>query len=336
MTEEEGCRAFSTAADIDALHTCAELLRYESPLVGGFERIIPWRKLSVNPKIPLRLPFATIGVLLGLSLWFIANKWYGPEGGLLALALYCCSPLMVIGGSEVDPTLLATWGFYGAVFLAVATAHSLYAPPGSLGWWREWRNPLLFGITLGVGSAAHFWCLLSLPFAFSYSLFLAPGSRRKLIFSLGVACCLAALVLCACYSFSPEAIVHAIRSAEVVNLKGAAVSTLPMAKEVARTDLILVACTALALLAWCVTRPARHFTNTASLLIIPVVPMFAMFRREDYFSFAYTPVVPFAAMFIGGVFADLMQTRYSRFWRVAAFCLGLAAAITGIRTVAQL
>src|SRR4051812_36763001 len=43
----------------------------------------------------LRSPFLLVGLLLGVSLWYVARRLYGNAGGYIALALYSFSPAMV-------------------------------------------------------------------------------------------------------------------------------------------------------------------------------------------------------------------------------------------------
>ena len=39
-----------------------------------------------------RVPHLAFGLLLGASLWYVARRLYGNEGGFVALTLYCFSP----------------------------------------------------------------------------------------------------------------------------------------------------------------------------------------------------------------------------------------------------
>src|SRR5205085_12322688 len=134
------------------------VIRYErqriSPLMTAIARAVPWRHLPGNAKLWLRLPMIITGLLLGLSVWIIASRWYGAAGGVIALALYCFSPTHVIAGARLAPDILAAWGYFGTIFTAIAIAHSLYASPETLRGMRRWRNVALFALALGVGFAA--------------------------------------------------------------------------------------------------------------------------------------------------------------------------------------
>jgi hypothetical protein len=77
-----------------------------------------------------RLPFLACGLLLGASLWYVARRLCGNTGGFLALTLYCFSPSMIQSSAvwHTEPEILAVWGSFGAIFTAIAVAHTLYAP----------------------------------------------------------------------------------------------------------------------------------------------------------------------------------------------------------------
>jgi len=93
-----------------------------------------------------RLPFLACGLLLGASLWYVARRLCGNTGGFLALTLYCFSPSMIQASAvwHTEPEILAAWGSFGAIFTAIAVAHTLYAPREVVLWnWRRgatWRS----------------------------------------------------------------------------------------------------------------------------------------------------------------------------------------------------
>src|SRR4051812_33142309 len=81
----------------------------------------------------LRSPFLVIGILLGVSLWYVARRLYGNAGGYIALALYSFSPVMVLRGAQIQESGPSAWGVFGIVFTCIAISHNLYAP------WKKWR-----------------------------------------------------------------------------------------------------------------------------------------------------------------------------------------------------
>ncbi|MBV8206501.1 MAG: hypothetical protein JO041_06895 [Acidobacteria bacterium] len=310
MQPDESCRAFAAPS----AETCAGV--EPSPLAAAIAHAVPWRRVSsINPKILLRLPFAAFGLLLGASLALISLRWYGTWGGLVAIVFYCFSPAAVLAGAAVRPDGLAAWGFYGAIFLAVATAHTLYAAPRSLGRWRSWRNPLLWGIALGVGTAAEPWVIFALPFAFAYVWYLVPGRRVEATLKLLAGCAIAGAIAAA-WGFHLRAPASAFGA---ISLQA---STLP--GDAFRAEIPLLAAVGCSLLAWAVARRLRHFSNTAPLLIVPAV---CLLGRP-------ASAVPFAAMFAGGVMGDAVTRQ--RWWRLVAGLLMMAAVVNGLYTVANL
>src|SRR5271170_4343439 len=104
---------------------------------------------SYSPWLP-RLPFLAFGVFLGASLWYVARRLCGKTGGFLALTLYCFSPSIIQSSAvwHTEPEILAAWGSFGAIFTAVAVAHTLYAPREVILW--NWRRIVLLGVSIAI------------------------------------------------------------------------------------------------------------------------------------------------------------------------------------------
>src|SRR5208337_2134750 len=105
-----------------SLVTAAPLLAWPQALAGS-ESSPYWRWLP-------RIPFLAFGIFLGASLWYVSRRLCGNSGGFLALTLYCFSPAVLQATAvwHVEPEILAAWGSFGAIFTAIAVAHTLYAP----------------------------------------------------------------------------------------------------------------------------------------------------------------------------------------------------------------
>src|SRR5580704_13521481 len=97
-----------------------------------------------------RLPYVIFGILAGASLWYVARRLYGNAGGYIALTLYCFSPAILRSSAlyGAEPEMGAAWGAFGAVFTAIAVAHTLYAPREVVVW--NWRRILLLGLSLAL------------------------------------------------------------------------------------------------------------------------------------------------------------------------------------------
>src|SRR5262245_41956810 len=115
----------------------------------------------------LRMPFILIGILLGVSVWYVARRFYGNAGGYVALWLYCFSPAMILYAATIHEAVPPAWGIFGIVFGAIAISHNLYAP------WRKWRyRTVLLGIAAGLAVASHPAAMLLLPVAFAFMFYL--------------------------------------------------------------------------------------------------------------------------------------------------------------------
>src|SRR5580692_1837048 len=152
-----------------------------------------------------RAPYLIFGVLLGASLWYVARRLYGNAGGYIALALYCFSPVILRSSTlySAPPELGAAWGAFGAIFTAIAVAHTLYAPREVVVW--NWRRILLLGLSIAicVGAQFSFWVLL-LP-ALLFMLWVGHVRPGAVLVIFSAACLVAAVLLWAFYGFRPLA-----------------------------------------------------------------------------------------------------------------------------------
>jgi len=90
-----------------------------------------WPRNTANYRIGVgwRTHLFDFGVLLGASLWYVARRLYGNVGGTLPDALLLLAG--IVRSSALwfaEPEIGATWGAFGAIFTAIAVAHTLYAP----------------------------------------------------------------------------------------------------------------------------------------------------------------------------------------------------------------
>jgi hypothetical protein len=299
-----------------------------SPMMRGIAHAVPWRSLPGNPKIWLRLPMIAIGVMLGVSVWIIGRRWYGATGGLAALAIFSFSPALVQAGARFAPQILAAWGIYGVVFTAIALAHACYGAPGTVSAGTRAGKLASFVLALGIGAAAwpSCWFVVALAQAIALSIYVVrarpsptPGesvgqptiSRLLGILSIGVV--LGIAVVLAIYN---------VRWRELGSAWHAFRVDWPFRRELLQPQhWPLVAMMAFALLAWLVSRRSRWFGNSAPLIAAIVFafagPVFAL---------------PFVALFVAGVFADLWQSR-SAVWRLAMVLLLVANAAAGMWAV---
>jgi hypothetical protein len=261
-----------------------------------------------------RIPFLAFGVFLGASLWYVARRLCGNTGGFLALTLYCFSPAMLQATAvwHAEPEILAAWGSFGAIFTAIAVAHTLYAPREVVLW--NWRRIVLLGISLAISVGSQFSMIVVVPIALGFLLYLAPIRRAAALVIWIAACLVALLILFATYFFHAHTFIEALHHASFWGATWRSFTVLAVYREV--TSLILRACPAFALLlpatiatylAWPRT---RYFGNTAPLLVGLLFIALGMAHPHVAGAGFLLASVPFLFIFVSGVLADLMETPY--------------------------
>ena len=326
------------ASGFDAQHSPLLSLVTASPLL-----VVPQRLL--NPEYSTywrwlpRLPFLACGLALGASLWYVARRLCGNTGGFLALTLYCFSPSMIQSSAvwHTEPEILAAWGSFGAIFTAIAVAHTLYAPREVVFW--NWRRIVLLGISLAIAIGSQFSMIVVVPLALAFLLYLAP-IRRGAALTIWVAACAVALVLLlATYFFNLHAFLESIQHASFWGATWRSFTVRAVYREVARE--ILRACPALALLlpaavvtyiAW---PRARYFGNTAPALVALLFIGLGMAHPDQAGAGFLLASVPFLLIFVAGIVADLMETPQSQLVKAAAWALIAANILWSLRALIQ-
>ena len=145
------------------------------------------------------------GLLLGASLWYVARRLFGNAGGYVALVLYCFSPGILRASAlfSAEPEVGAAWGAFGAIFTAIAVAHTLYAPREVILW--NWRRILLLALSLVLAVGSQFSLIVVVPVALAFMLYLAPTRRIAAFVIWMVACAIALLLWYASYFFHARA-----------------------------------------------------------------------------------------------------------------------------------
>src|SRR5271169_492769 len=194
----------------DPDHSPLWYLLASAPLLG-------WHPPDVNTPLYWgwleRLPYIVFGVVLGASVWYVARRLYGNAGGYIALTFYCFSPAILRSSTLwfTEPEVGAAWGTFGAIFTAIAVAHTLYAPREVVVW--NWRRILLLGLSLALAIGSQFSLIILIPIALGFMLYLAPTRRRATVAIWAAACGIAFLLLFACYLFRPGLFWQGIRHA---------------------------------------------------------------------------------------------------------------------------
>jgi hypothetical protein len=251
-------------------------------------------------RLLLRLPFSLIAVLLGGALWWVTRRLYGNAGGYVALGLYCFSPLVVDAATAPSSEILTALGIFAAVYTAMGVAHAMHGPR------RKWRpRIILLTLAFGMVAASHvagIWPMLLLSIVFMVYLAVGHRSPLPMVWLLSIAGML--LLVFASYAFHADAFTYYFRS-------GAARFTYSL-DPVKRLFLSLpnagiTIASATAALLYLITPRSRYFGNTApllcALLLLPLVTT-GVFGEPRLWA------LPFLLAFVGGVFADVLETRH--------------------------
>jgi hypothetical protein len=286
-----------------------------------------------------RAPFILFGILLGASLWYVARRLYGNQGGYIALVLYCFSPGIIRSSSlwAAPPETGAVWGAFGMIFTAIAVAHTLYAPREVVLW--NWRRILLLGLSLALAVGSQFSLVVLIPVALAFMLYLAP-TRRRAALAIWISSCLVGLfLLFAAYFFHPGAMWQSFRHADWIapswqaaGMWGAYRELVLHLAQISPVLLILFPATLLVYASW---RRPRYFGNTAPLLVVGLcLPLAVLTPHYPGFGFVLV-AVPFMLVFIAGVAADLLETKYRNLAWACVWGLLMGVAIWNLSSVVR-
>jgi hypothetical protein len=277
-----------------------------------------------------RVPFLACGAFLGASLWYVARRLCGNHGGFVALALYCFSPAMIQASAvwHTEPEIVAAWGAFGAIFTAIAVAHTLYAPREVVLW--NWRRIVLLGVSLAIATGSQFSMIVVVPLALAFLLYVAPVRRQAGLVIWLAACAVGFVLLFAAYFFHAHAFAESMRRADFWGATWRAFAIPGVYRQVAvqlgRACPAFVVALPVALVVYAAWPRTRYFGNTAPLSVALLFLVLAMAHPHVAGEGFLLASVPFLFLFVAGVLADLMETSY-RPW-VTAGIFGLLAANT--------
>jgi hypothetical protein len=266
-------------------------------------------------KYLLHLPFVFFALWLGAGLWWVSRRLFGNEGAAVSLALYCFCPEVVRFAVIPNNEVLAMWGLYGVVYTAVGVAHAMHGPR------RKWKPRIvLLTVALGLTAAAHLLAaMVGFAMALVLMLYLAER-RRSYVMQILVYSALGAIgILLAFYAFRLQAFSYVFTGG------GARFwFSLERAKEFVTSlrDGPIVVAAGVALAVWVAMRRSRYFGNTVPLLMtLMLLPLLTTQTVSEPWLWA----LPFLFTFIGGVFADVLETRQRKMF----------LALSGMAVVAQ-
>lgn len=305
-------------------------LTLERMLAGEPSSASPWalRHELSDINFLLRLPFVLTGLALGACLWWVTRRLFGNAGGYISLALYCFQPTVIRASTAPNNEILAAFGVFATIYMAIGVGHALQGPR------RKWRlRILLLTLALGFTAAAHIAAFLAaLVFSIALLGWVAEGRRAYIPTLLLVWVPGAFLLLFASYAFSPDAFSYVFRSAAGriwFTLDGARWYFANPAN--AAFTIALAGC----LILYTAARRSRYFGNTAPLIVGATL---MLLMTTGVPSEPWLWAVPFLIAFVGGIFADALETRWRRMFLVttgvvlaaqAALCVASLPGLTG-------
>jgi Dolichyl-phosphate-mannose-protein mannosyltransferase len=247
----------------------------------------------------LRLPFVLFAVWLGGGLWWVSKRLFGAEGGAFALALYCFCPAIVKYATHPNNEILAMWGLYGLVYTAMGVAHALQGPRS------KWKPRIvLLTVALGLTAAAHLLAAMAGFAAGMVFFFYLAERRRAYVAQIMIYAALGAMaIVFASFSFRLSAFLYVFSGGS-----GRFWFSLDAVRRFATTPAnagILVA-TLVAAVIYVTSRSSRYFGNTAPLLML--LGLFPLYTTQVV-SAPWLWALPFLFTFVGGVFADALESK---------------------------
>jgi hypothetical protein len=288
----------------------------------------------------IHLPFVFFAIWLGGGLWWVARRLYGNEGGFFALGLYVFCPVVVRMAVTPNNDVLAMWGLYGLVYTAIGVAHAMQGPR------RKWRPRIaLLVLALGLTAAAHLLAaILGFVAALLFMLYLAEY-RRSYVMQVLIFSAVGAMgIVLACYSFRLAPFTYVFTGGAGrfwFSLDGvrsfatqlAVVSFGPNAVYAFPANAPILIAALVAALLYVGVRRSRYFGNTAPLLMVLVLMPLV---TTQVVSVPWLWALPFLFTFVGGVFADALETKSRKLFLVltgtilvgqAVECLGMLSQI---------
>ncbi len=267
-------------------------------------------------KYLLRVPFALFAIWIGGGLWWVTRRLFGNEGGALALSLYVFCPAVVRFAVTPNNEVLAMWGLYGLVYTAMGVAHALQGPR------RKWKpRIILLTVSLGLTAAAHLLAALIGFAAGVVFLFYLAERRRAYVSQIIIFSAFGAVaILFACFGFHLQPFTY-VFTGGAARFWFASYSIASFFRN--PVNAAITVATAVSLLVFATERRSRYFGNSAPLIMFAGV---AGLYTTQVFTAPWFWALPFLLTFIGGVFADVLESRQRKLFLLLSGALVVAQA----------
>ncbi len=266
----------------------------------------------------MHVPFALFAAWLGGGLWWVSRRLFGNEGGALALALYVFSPTVIRFSVRPNNEVLAMWGLYGLVYTAMGVAHALQGPR------RKWRPRIvLLTVSLGLTAAAHLLAaMVGFVASIVFMFYLAEWRRSVVPLIITWAAVGAGVIELAFFSFRLAPFSYVFTGGAGRFWFGTAGVVAFVHDERNWPALVAVA---IAAALYVGVKRSRYFGNTAPLLMVAGL---ACLQATQVFTAAWLWALPFLFTFVGGVFADALETKQRKmFLATAGLVVGTQALV---------
>jgi hypothetical protein len=202
--------------------------------------------------------------------------------------------------------VLAMWGLYGLVYAAMGVAHAMQGPR------RKWRPRIaLLTIAFGLTAAAHLLAAIAGGIAALIFMLYLSERRRSYVMQIFIFSAIGALaILFAFYGFHLAAFSYVFTGGAArfwFSLAG------PRSFATSMLNFPMLVATGVSALLYLAVRRSRYFGNTAPLLMLLAL---APIVTTQTVSAPWLWALPFLFTFIGGVFADALETRYRKLFLV--------------------
>jgi hypothetical protein len=286
----------------------------------------------------IRAPFLLAGLALALSLWYVARRLYGTAAGHIVLALFAFSPGMVACSSLAGPQIFAAWGAFGLIFTAIATAHTLYAPREVILW--NWKRIALLGVSITFAVGAQWPLAWLLVPAAAFMLWAVPHRRAAALFILLAAAAVSILLLGVCYLADPRTLAHGLAHAGWLGFSPELLSPRLLVRMLARFFFDAAPGALLtfpiAFAAWIAWPRTRFFGNTAPLIVFLFLLAMGIFLPENGAGAILFASLPLLLLFVAGVFADLVESKFQAPALAVIFAIIAAQAAYSIASLVRM
>ncbi len=269
-------------------------------------------------KYLLHLPFCFFAIWLGGGLWWVSRRLFGNEGGFFALALYTFCPAIVRAAVHPNNEVLAMWGLYGLAYTGMGVAHAMQGPR------RKWRPRIaLLTFALGLTATAH---LLAAMVGFVASgvlmFYLAERRRSAVLLILMWSAVGAGVIAFAFFSFRAQYFSYVFTGGAGrfwFSMAG------PLHVILDQNNWPILLAAAVALILYVGVRRSRYFGNTVPLVLFVIVSFLVTTQLP---SAPWLWALPFLFTFIGGVFADALETRNRKLFLALMSLIVLTQVVT--------